>query len=114
MGPRGEIDCKNLAYPDLSMNDAPVAAMHTLWIRVESDMPWHIPFSSHDVYGLISGCKSDWRLAPRLDGIAGCRLMLTTANEVELKRYGMTIDTLLREHPTAGSTPSNALRLRIL
>ena len=100
-------------HSKLVMNDTPVAAMHTLWIQVESEMPWQIPFSSDDVSGLISESMSDWRLGPRLDGIAGCRLMLNTAEGIELRKH-KTFVTLLREHPTAGSTPSNSLILRIL
>ncbi len=100
-------------HSKLSMNGAPVYLVHTLWIHVESDMPWHIPFSSDDVSGLISESMSDWRLGPRLNGTAGCQLMLTTAEGIELRKH-KTIVSLLREHPTAGLTPSNALILRIL
>ena len=66
---------------------------------MEIDVPWQISFNSDDVFGVIYEYMSDRRLGPRLDGIAGRRLSLTTADGIELRNY-RTIDELLLEYPT--------------
>ena len=98
-------------HSGLDMEPTRLNAPKSFWIRTKTDMPWLISFESNDVAGFIHECMSDWRLGPRLDGIPGCRLTLTTACGIQLRIYDKTIVELLLEHPTMGSTPMEALIL---